>query len=63
MENTFIEYPQHLRKQIKAYVRFWSKPSLRGHLMDKGGTFNINLYLDYLDAIREQPQRYVKKSC
>jgi hypothetical protein len=62
MENTYIEYPHHLRKQIKAYINFWEKPSLRGHLKDKGGSFNINLYLDYLDAIQHQPIDYVKKS-
>lgn len=28
---------------------------------DKGGSFNLELYLDYLDAINNQPIKYARK--
>jgi hypothetical protein len=62
MENYFIPYPKEYRVNILKYVKFWRNQSLRGDLMDKGGSFNINLYLDYLDVIQNQPIEYVKKS-
>lgn len=61
MENYYVEYPKPLRLNINRYKRFWTNQSLRGDLMDKGGSFNVNLYLDYLDAISIQPIRYVEK--
>jgi hypothetical protein len=61
MENYYVEYPKPLRVNINKYKRFWTNQSLRGDLMDKGGSFNVNLYLDYLDAINYQPIRYVEK--
>ena len=33
---------------IMTYIRFWSQPS---GAYDKGGTFNLQLYLDYLEII------------
>lgn len=62
MENYFIPYPKERRANILKYLRFWRNQSLRGDLMDKGGSFNIKLYLDYLDVIQNQPIDYVKKS-
>jgi hypothetical protein len=62
MENYYVPYPSAHRVNILKYVRFWRNQSLRGDLMDKGGSFNIELYLDYLDAIQHQPIDYVKKS-
>jgi hypothetical protein len=47
----------HVRKElnvhntpmnIMTYIRFWSTPS---GAYDKGGTFNLQLYLDYLEII------------
>jgi hypothetical protein len=49
-ENIFIP----LRPNIMKCVRFWRKQSLRGDMLDKGGSFNIDLYLRYLDVINEQ---------
>jgi hypothetical protein len=54
MENTYIPYPDHLRSQIKVYINFWSKKSLGKGLKDKGGSFNLNLYLDYLEVVNSQ---------
>lgn len=53
MENYF----QPIRPNVMRCARFWRNQSLRGDLMDKGGSFNIDLYLRYLDAINEQIQR------
>lgn len=55
MENFYVEYPKSLRVNINKYKKFWTNQSLRGDLLDKGGSFNVNLYLDYLEAINEQP--------
>ena len=62
MENCFIPYPQGRGANILKYLRFWRNQSLRGDLKDKGGSFNVQLYLDYLDVIQNQPIDYVKKS-
>ena len=62
MENYFVPYPHERRTNILRYLRFWKNQSLRGDLMDKGGSFNVSLYLDYLDAIQNQPIDYVKKN-
>jgi len=43
-----------VRPNIMRCVRFWREQSLRGDLMDKGGSFNVNLYLSYLEVINEQ---------
>lgn len=53
MENYF----QPVRPNVMRCARFWRNQSLRGDLMDKGGSFNIDLYLRYLDAINEQIQK------
>jgi len=53
MENYF----QPIRPNVMRCARFWRNQSLRGDLMDKGGSFDIDLYLRYLDAINEQIQR------
>lgn len=53
MENYF----QPVRPNVMRCARFWRNQSLRGDLMDKGGSFNIDLYLRYLEAINEQIQR------
>ena len=53
MENYF----QPIRPNVMRCARFWRNQSLRGDLMDKGGSFNIDLYLRYLDAINEQIQK------
>lgn len=53
MENYF----QPIRPNVMRCARFWRNQSLRGDLMDKGGSFNIDLYLRYLEAINEQIQR------
>jgi hypothetical protein len=44
--------------RFEVYLRFWKRPSLPGYLMDRGGSFNLKLYLLYLDQIRnEQPTK------
>jgi hypothetical protein len=53
MENYF----QPVRPNVMRCARFWRNQSLRGDLMDKGGSFNIELYLRYLEVINEQIQR------
>jgi hypothetical protein len=53
MENYF----QPVRPNVMKCARFWRNQSLRGDLMDKGGSFNIELYLRYLEVINEQIQR------
>lgn len=50
-------YFQPVRPNVMRCARFWRNQSLRGDLMDKGGSFDIDLYLRYLDAINEQMQR------
>jgi hypothetical protein len=49
-----MDYFTPIRPNIMRCVRFWRQQSLRGDLMDKGGSFNIDLYLRYLDVINEQ---------
>jgi hypothetical protein len=39
---------QPVVSNIMTYIRFWSQPS---GAYDKGGTFNLQLYLDYLEII------------
>ena len=53
MENYF----QPVRPNVMRCARFWRNQSLRGDLMDKGGSFNIELYLRYLEVINEQIRR------
>lgn len=57
MENTYFKYHKDTKKSlnIKFISDWWKKQSLRGELKDKGGSFNIELYLDYLSVINEQP--------
>ena len=57
MENTYIKYHKDNKKalNIKFISDWWIKQSLRSELKDKGGSFNVNLYLDYLAIINEQP--------
>jgi hypothetical protein len=43
-ENVFIPYPPNIMHCIK----FWKNQSLK-HCDDKGGSFNVQLYLDYLE--------------
>jgi hypothetical protein len=44
VENVFIAYPPDIMKCI----RFWKNQSLK-ECDDKGGSFNVQLYLDYLE--------------
>lgn len=54
MENTYCKNKPNL-----IYLkRKWQQKLIPE---DKGGSFNVNLYLDYLDAINNQPQNYVRK--
>ncbi|CAB4152969.1 hypothetical protein UFOVP611_40 [uncultured Caudovirales phage] len=46
------EKPKYVSLSI--YLRFWQRPSLPGYLEDKGGTFNLDLYLQYLKAINNE---------
>lgn len=48
-ENEFIP----LRPNIVRCMNFWKKQSLPGYCKDKGGTFNLDLYLQYLNAINQ----------
>ena len=43
-ENVFIPYP----KNIMQCIKFWKNQSLT-QCDDKGGSFNLELYLDYLE--------------
>jgi len=36
------------RPNILSMIEFWSTKSLPAYCMEKGGNFNLNLYLDYL---------------
>ena len=56
MENTYKPYSKDERKSFNiAYlVKKWSEKT--GNY-DKGGSFNVNLYLRYLQVINEQPNR------
>ena len=47
-ENTFIP----LNPNVKAIIDFWTKKSLGAGCKDKGGNFNLELYLKYLEAIK-----------
>lgn len=40
--------------RLAVYLRFWGRPSLPGYLEDKGGTFNLDLYLRYLKAVTNE---------
>jgi hypothetical protein len=46
---------QHQRKtpkfNLNASIRFWRKQSITACL-DRGGSFNVQLYLDYLEIIK-----------
>lgn len=44
VENSFIKLPTDIMKCI----RFWKNQSLK-ECDDKGGSFNVQLYLDYLE--------------
>jgi hypothetical protein len=59
-ENIYIPYPKERKVNITRMKTWWIKQSLPGYLMDKGGSFNVNLYLDYLEAINQQPIKYHK---
>jgi hypothetical protein len=47
-ENIFIP----LKPTLKPILDFWRCNTLRGELKEKGGSFNVTLYLDYLEAIK-----------
>jgi len=51
------DYIVYIRPNIRRVMKFWQNKSLRGDLMDKGGSFNLELYLRYLDVINEQVDR------
>jgi hypothetical protein len=44
---------KQLHSSVMTYIKFWSRPSLRGELEDKGGSFNVELYFAYLRKIYE----------
>lgn len=44
---------KQLHSSVITYINFWSRPSLRGELEDKGGSFNVELYFAYLRKIYE----------
>jgi hypothetical protein len=45
VENVFIPHPPDIMHCIK----FWKNQTLT-HCLDKGGSFNVQLYLDYLET-------------
>lgn len=45
--------------RFDVYLRFWEKKSLPGYLLDRGGSFNLNLYLRYLKQIKNEPETKV----
>ena len=51
-ENIFIPLPMNIMKVIT----WWKDKSMPGVYKDKGGSFNLDLYLDYLQVINEQVQ-------
>ncbi len=57
LDNYYIPYPKERKANIKQMEKWWTKQSLPGYCQDRGGSFNINLYLDYLSVINEQPDR------
>lgn len=36
------------RPNILSMIEFWTTKSLPSYCLEKGGNFNLNLYLDYL---------------
>jgi hypothetical protein len=44
LKNVFIPYP----KDIMQCIKFWKNQTLT-QCDDKGGSFNVQLYLDYLE--------------
>lgn len=54
MENEYIEYPKHKSINLGRIIKFWRNKSLRGDIKDKGGSFDINLYLRYLDVLNSK---------
>jgi|688.fasta_scaffold958425_2 hypothetical protein len=44
LKNVFIPYP----KDIMQCIKFWKNQTLT-QCEDKGGSFNVQLYLDYLE--------------
>ena len=51
-ENIFSPLPINIMRVIT----WWKKQSMPGIYKDKGGSFNLDLYLDYLQVINEQVQ-------
>jgi hypothetical protein len=47
VENTYIP----LTPSLAVYRKFWANKSLRGDIQEVRTTFNVTLYLAYLDAI------------
>jgi hypothetical protein len=47
-ENTFIP----LRATMLPILQFWRGTTLRGEIREREGNFNVALYLDYLEIIK-----------
>jgi hypothetical protein len=45
---------QKPKYRLAVYLWFWQQPSLPGYLEDKGGTFNLDLYYRYLQALTNE---------
>jgi len=54
MGNVFIKWPKGLR----AIKTSWEKKTLPAQCNEIRGTFNPELYLEYLRAIQEQPKAF-----
>lgn len=57
MGNIFIKWPKGLR----AIKTSWEKKTLPAQCNEIRGTFNPQLYLDYLRAINEQPEQSINQ--
>lgn len=47
-KNTFIP----LRATMLPILQFWRGTTLRGEIKERAGSFNVALYLDYLEVIK-----------
>jgi hypothetical protein len=56
-ENKFIP----LRKNIVKSMNWWKNQSLPGVYKDKGGSFNLELYMKYLNVVNESDERQLRK--
>jgi hypothetical protein len=56
-ENKFIPLQANIAKAVK----WWKTKSLPGIYKDKGGSFNLDLYMKYLEVINESHAESIRK--